>query len=932
MVNFFLISNLSLGQNISDSKISEADSLLSLKISSVTTDKLKEVRSTFWQVLNESDTLSDKWYKCFKVVAKSSRNLNDPDFLMDSLINMFDRIPQNEHNLLSKTHNYFAYTLTYLGRINLALGHYKKSIDNRLSLDSLNDQKRIVLMGTYYNASLTYSNLGDHLSAVKYINEAIKIAENYEHPNLCGYYADRGRYLYYDDKAIEAVEVYKRLLNVCPEKSFVYEYLVEALMLLDSLDKSKYYLDQLNQNINEGKFSQSCNYYPLLSDYYKKNGQLQDAISSLDNAMLLDQCMSYPRWANKHRVKLSQLLLDNNDLVRARQIANTAISSIFPFKDSLQEFTRPELTNELPDIWIIEGLLVNAEYYEQRYFDNNDSKYLEESEYYYDAIFDYFNQLRRAFEGKASQYRIGGYIYNVYIKLINFYLDLYLKNRSPEHLERAFNLMQRSNAFVLRNAISERKALELYNVPEEQVDEYLNTKNLASNPQSDSASSIKHLTALNLLENDLFDSYEGLESYYDEQIIGINEIQNSLDETELIINYIYAGDSTYALTFTSDKIKVFKLNSTNLDSLITDHYAYTSNSKKWNEIQYAQLSNRVCDLIVNDILNDDDFENISSLIIVPDGPIKNISFGALIPNPVGNRIKSTDYLISDLDIRYLFFPAQIRNKSIQFRQGKKFVGFGIEYTDTFLEEVVNEISTYSENNQNIRAFSMAKLPFADDEVLNAANILNGDAFINEAVTMNQLLDIIPDYQMIHISAHALLNNEDYLNSFVVLNKDDVHGYQLKYKDILNLNLKNKLIVLSACQTGIGAAIQGEGAMSLSRAFLQSGAEATLGSYWNAHDKSANDLMSLFYANLNSGMTKSRALQLAQMEYLTNDEISSPSGRQPFYWSPWVLYGNNDQIEYQSEIAEYVRNPLVISLLFILSFVLIYFVWRKVFIR
>ena len=173
------------------------------------------------------------------------------------------------------------------------------------------------------------------------------------------------------------------------------------------------------------------------------------------------------------------------------------------------------------------------------------------------------------------------------------------------------------------------------------------------------------------------------------------------------------------------------------------------------------------------------------------------------------------------------------------------MGFGIEYTDDFLNEIINDYKSYISDEDESRAISLASLPYADDEVINTAKVLNGEAIINESVTPSVVLEKLSKYKIAHFSAHALNNSEDYLNSFLVLNKDENDEFRLRFKDIINLKLNNDLVVLSACQTGIGENIYGEGAMSLSRAFLQSGVQSSMGSYWNAPDKSTKELMKHF---------------------------------------------------------------------------------------
>jgi hypothetical protein len=89
---------------------------------------------------------------------------------------------------------------------------------------------------------------------------------------------------------------------------------------------------------------------------------------------------------------------------------------------------------------------------------------------------------------------------------------------------------------------------------------------------------------------------------------------------------------------------------------------------------------------------------------------------------------------------------------------------------------------------------------------------------------------------------------------------------VRLQDIYGLNLSADLVVLSACSTGIGKEVKGEGLMSLNNAFLQTGAESVISSFWKVDDYAAVDLMKNFYASLaNEKITPSQALRQAQIK-------------------------------------------------------------------
>ena len=120
------------------------------------------------------------------------------------------------------------------------------------------------------------------------------------------------------------------------------------------------------------------------------------------------------------------------------------------------------------------------------------------------------------------------------------------------------------------------------------------------------------------------------------------------------------------------------------------------------------------------------------------------------------------------------------------------------------------------------------------------------------------------------------------------------------QEIYSLPLAAQLVVLSACQTGTGTTQQGEGVMSLARAFQYQGTPSVIASLWNVDDKSTSNIMTQFYQNLRTGKSKTEALRLAKLQHLEN---ASAKEAHPFYWSPFILVGEGEALN-TSSIFDY----------------------------
>lgn len=150
---------------------------------------------------------------------------------------------------------------------------------------------------------------------------------------------------------------------------------------------------------------------------------------------------------------------------------------------------------------------------------------------------------------------------------------------------------------------------------------------------------------------------------------------------------------------------------------------------------------------------------------------------------------------------------------------------------------------------------------------------------------------VSKYRIIHVATHGLLNAERPQFTGVVLSLvgNKTHDGFVRTDEVFNLRLGSPLVMLSACETGLGKEKRGEGVMGLTRAFMYAGAPTVGVSLWSVADKSTADLMTDFYKRLltpGQATTSSRALREAQLAMISGKKYSAP-----FYWAPFVLVGD-----------------------------------------
>ena len=215
-------------------------------------------------------------------------------------------------------------------------------------------------------------------------------------------------------------------------------------------------------------------------------------------------------------------------------------------------------------------------------------------------------------------------------------------------------------------------------------------------------------------------------------------------------------------------------------------------------------------------------------------------------------------------------------------------------------------------NPNYKNTSFSILPFAEKEALFLKDKFNAAYFSNELATKNNFFKNKGAYNIYHLAMHAKVDNEQSDASKLIFGTENLY-----FSDLYAQKLPLDLIVLSACDTGFGKNLAGEGIMSLSRAFTYSGVASTIHSLWQTPDKQGAEIMQYFYQHLANGFTKDEALQKAKLDFLKSTKAEEL--KHPYYWSGFVLSGNPDALASKSN--NWVFIVLGVVVLFIVLFYL-----------
>jgi CHAT domain-containing protein/Flp pilus assembly protein TadD len=176
------------------------------------------------------------------------------------------------------------------------------------------------------------------------------------------------------------------------------------------------------------------------------------------------------------------------------------------------------------------------------------------------------------------------------------------------------------------------------------------------------------------------------------------------------------------------------------------------------------------------------------------------------------------------------------------------------------------------------------LHYADAEASNVAKLYKTQPLLTGRATIAEFRKQARACDILHIAAHAELNAGSPLFSRILLAPDKNDSGAIEVREVYGMDLTGtNLVVLSACQTQLGAQSKGDDIVGLNRAFLYAGTSSVIASLWRVDDQATNLLMKTFYGYLKQGMSKAAALQAAQIA--TRKKYPNP-----YYWAAFVLTG------------------------------------------
>jgi CHAT domain-containing protein len=474
-------------------------------------------------------------------------------------------------------------------------------------------------------------------------------------------------------------------------------------------------------------------------------------------------------------------------------------------------------------------------------------------------------------------------------KCLLIYDLLYQEENKIQYLEKAFQLSEKTKSGILqRYRVNIKSASKEENSVLKEL-QNLNNAILKEQQKGESASILKINSAIKK-QNELMLLLKKIQSKdfnSSTENCDLKALLSKLEKDKAVMVYYFMGDENlFYFTLQNDKINLQHINITDTAiPNIAQFIDYFNNANTIiNDISgYNHTGNAVYNMLK--LPQNAIYKN---LIIIPDGILNFLPFEALITKESNTtNFAKMHYLLNDFKIAY--------NTSASFYLNSKPVSNS--------EKTVLGVFPIFEKT----AF---ELTYSKKELESIRSNFKGKYLENSDASFSNFKKNAANYSILHLSTHASSGDIETPASIKFYDRE------ILYTELYNLNINPDLVVLSACETGIGKLYKAEGAMSVARGFQFAGAQNLLFSLWKVNDYTTSVFMTDFYKNIKNDVPYFEAISNAKIAFL-NDKSILNAKKSPYYWSSFVYYGSISSEEKSNNYIYYIISFLTVIGLFLI---------------
>jgi CHAT domain-containing protein/Tfp pilus assembly protein PilF len=867
----------------------ETDNAAMLAYSQVISSLIKENRF--------NDTLVDSYLKC-GIIQMARNNQGDALGYFHEAILSGSKMNQAADTLLFKPYLYTGTIYYSSNNLDSAVYYYKQAETINTNHPGLNESERLL-----NKFGALYYETGDYDKSISYFEKAVSIVESKKPYNVffaINYKNNIATALMKLGKNKEALEIFNDLLKYPnPGDELLYN-VANTYFENNNNSEALKYLRKLRDMdfekfISLTKIYIRAEFYDSAAFYLNKAKILYDNTKNYAPIITLGIILKYS----------GDLKSAAGNYMEALRDYQSAIISLDPSFSDTSLRANPSAFSGLQNfLFLFEALTAKASLLSRLSHQQEGSQNLLESMRAYGSALSLAKHIEGTYFSDDAKLFLKSKVNPATQQAVDVALRLFNKSKDTRYINSAFVFEENNKATVLQTGL---KNLELSSLPD-----------LPANLVAEEKKYKIQLSRLSIRSSLLKDSalMAGLQAKIHDVEVALSGVQDKLDENpryhnlkfysatsdmdslrknmedgdEAILSYYYTATDLICFYITQE--------SSGFTSIPLHDTLFSTIRSLRKELEYPQASGRknlqLAGLSLFQELISPVYEKIKKkkrLVIIPFNEISYVPFEMLV------NITDGSLLVKKYAISY--------NYAAGFLTGNK-ANRKTDYTVLAMAPFAG-----TENEDPV----LSPLPSSIEEI----NGLPGMKLSGPEAGKDKFMALSSLYPVIHLATHAIANDTNLLGSYIEFygrKKDADTLHRLYEQEIYTLDLKStRLVILSACETGNGLLVNGEGIMSLSRAFSYAGCKSVVTSLWKADEISTSFICKRLHHYLQKGLAIDKALQNAKIDYLETSEVEERY-KNPAYWAHLVLIGDYHEIVYSGFKWNILWMGLAISVLII----------------
>jgi CHAT domain-containing protein/Flp pilus assembly protein TadD len=732
----------------------------------------------------------------------------------------------------------------------------------------------------YNTLGVLYYVNGNYVQSKNYFNQALEILHGekpFDKGSVVSIQANIATSLFRLGQYKQALTIYEKILQYHVFANYIYMNMGRANSAMSNYQEALTCYRKVKSAEVPGVLNE-MGYAQLQMKRYDSSMYFLDALKRSGSNKLNELDIGV------NELYRGDLMADRQDLSSALIYLQKAIG-IFSgqFNDTIISSNPKTFTGTLAYFWLFEALYKKATVFEARFQHQHSEDDLIQSHSAYSSVLSLLAYIEKSYDTDDAKLFLKKKSFQVYQKALDLCLVLNQLHPGDHWLEEAFLISEKNKASVVAASVQQKNIGTLSGIGDGWLQEERNIKyniarlNINSDQSQDSRSiemntreKSKYEIALAELQKKIEQNNHYYKIKYQDDYPGIPALQQRLTPKQAMISFYVETSNLHAFVLTSTEFKYVRIDSfATIQPMIEKWLSLLKtpeNGRKFSGAKTGQLLYQKLISPIQSAISDKD-----EWIIIPDGILCFLPFESL-PADTHNRL-----LLETTAISYQFSSRFMVDQGPAAR----------------VEEGPNKVLAFApfvHRKSGPGDLMGEQLPASGEEISG----LHGIKFEDSFATKSRFLQEINKYPIVHLATHAVSDIHNSAASYIAFYPQrNIRSEDCLYlEELYGLNMDaTRLMIISACETGKGELVSNEGVMSIARAFTYAGCSSVINSLWKADDNATSAILKQFHVYLQHGFTKSKALQLAKLDYIKGNSIH----RSPEYWSHLILIGNTEPL-------------------------------------